>query len=374
MSTGCDRFLAGRGALAELIRRQPPFEPPAAMFERVMNALGGETPALDFEPPASLEAAVLAEAARLDAAQRPRREALLEQIAHGTAPGTALEAGLDETTRRWLKQQASHRAPTPAAPPRRPWRRWLNGLGVAAMAGIAASVALKVGFDPAAPGVSAPVALEERAPAAPMVAPRVAEQSTANRAAGQAPTRAPEPSRERAPTKRQERKAMPVMPPGAPLADTMDDRLGQARPAPPALMAKSATGGDVTAAPSAAAEPARADAERSAERPMDLPLPTPVDALVARLSAHAPAHWRWIVAPQDAAHARVLQREVGARLAHTGRPDRFSLVTAPDRPDGSLRIVAEPLSPVGPRSPASPPPPPSPADGSRSRSPGSGPD
>ena len=61
MSVDFDRFLAGEGALASLLRKQPAFEPPARLFERVMTALDAAAPRQAFGPPASLEAAVLAE-------------------------------------------------------------------------------------------------------------------------------------------------------------------------------------------------------------------------------------------------------------------------------------------------------------------------
>ncbi|MCB1964312.1 MAG: hypothetical protein KDF24_14360, partial [Rhodocyclaceae bacterium] len=81
MSRAEDRFIDGDGPLAALIRAQPAFEAPADLLPRVLAALDAAHAPQGFEPPAALADAIMAEAARLDAAQAPRRDALLAELA-----------------------------------------------------------------------------------------------------------------------------------------------------------------------------------------------------------------------------------------------------------------------------------------------------
>ncbi len=391
MSTDFDRFLAGDGALADLIRRQPSFEPPAQLFERVMSALGTDAPTLAFEPPASLEAAVLAEAARLDAAQRPRRDALLDDIAHGSNVGDALGAGVSDATAQWLKTQAQN-ARTPAIPrqppPTRPWRAWLNGLGVATVAALAASVALKVWFDPQAPSLSesdaiyeiaqAPKAIDTQppAPASPPAvgAARQAEERAASASAFKAKPLAREMKRAAKPSTTARRAPTPqpadnaqaaVTRAGAPEALALP--APKPTPAAPATMADAAT--DTIAAgradEPAAPLPARARLAHKAEggaasiaplapgKTIDVPLATPAEALLERLAGEAPAAWQLIVAPADVERARAVAQTLEQGMQALGRADRFMLTTA-ERPAGSLRLVGEPLRADATESPALP--------------------
>ncbi|MCB1896615.1 MAG: hypothetical protein KDF95_15365 [Rhodocyclaceae bacterium] len=133
-----DAFLAGRGRLAGLMHALPPFEPPPGMEARFVAALPA-TPAADgqFEPPPSLAEAVLAEAARLDTAQRPRQQAVLDEMIRAGAD-QALGTALSDAGRDWLQ---GRRAPEATRAPRPTRRRF----GFAPLAGmLAATVALGV--------------------------------------------------------------------------------------------------------------------------------------------------------------------------------------------------------------------------------------
>ena len=166
-----DAFLDGRGRLAGLLRALPPFEPPAGMEARFVAALPA-MPAADgrFEPPPSLAEAVLAEAARLDTAQRPRQQAVLDEMIRAGAD-QALGTALSDASRDWLQ---GRRAPEATRAPRPTRRRF----GFAPLAGmLAATVALGVALQvmreqPAEFMPTGPVAdALQSAPAMPAAAP-----------------------------------------------------------------------------------------------------------------------------------------------------------------------------------------------------------
>ncbi len=155
-----DAFVGGGGRLGDLLRRLPAFEPPAHMEARFVASL--PTPALPaedgiFEAPASLEAAVFKEAVRLDAAQAPRRQAVIDEIARRGAEAT-LGAPLSPQGQRWIDGQL----PTPPTPrPRRRQRRWFAPLGGALAATLALGVALQLVWAPprTAPPVLPPASM-----------------------------------------------------------------------------------------------------------------------------------------------------------------------------------------------------------------------
>lgn len=368
MSAAFDRFLSGRGPLARLISEQPRFDAPEGMFDRVLAAVDRPRGALAFEPPASLEAAILAEAARLDAAQAPRREALFDQIASGATASDALGTPVSETAQRWLDDQA--RARTAAHTAARPntshtgWRRWFNGLGVAAAAALAASVALKVWFDPNAPAMAptdvAPMtrsevpaqAATQPAPppgasnelgaslSAPRSAPadlaRLAPRALIAREADEAPP---------APMAKQKAEVAARKPAAAPLEREAEQRrrmpessssmADEIAPRAESMRERKASASMFEALRAPAAPPAPA-----AEPPVawDLPLATSAEEIAARMQALAPAHWLWVVSPEDVAHAAAQRDAVLARLEPTERADTIRIDTAA-RPAGSLRIT-----------------------------------
>ena len=372
MSAAFDRFLAGRGPLARLISEQPRFDAPEGMFDRVLAAVDRPRGALAFEPPASLESAILAEAARLDAAQAPRREALFDQIASGATASDALGTPVSEPAQRWLDDQArartaSHTAARPATSRAR-WRRWFNGLGVAAAAALAASVALKVWFDPNAPAMAptdmAPMTRSEvPAQAATQPAPEPAPPPGASNELGaslSAPRSAPADlarlaprafiAREAdeappAPMAKQKAEVAARKPAAAPLEREAEQRrrmpessqslADEIAPRAESMRERKVAAPMFEALRAPAAPPAPA-----AEPPVawDLPLATPADDIAARMQTVAPAHWLWVVSPEDAAHAAAQRDAVLARLEPTERTDTIRIDTAA-RPAGSLRIT-----------------------------------
>lgn len=141
--TDFERFVDGHGRMAALLRALPPFEAPAGMEARFIAALPA-APAADgsFDAPASLTASVLAEAARIDAAQATRREAALRELERGAAEAL-LGIAPGEGTAAWLRQQAAATRAAKARPrPRR--AAWFPALGGAVAAGLALGVALQI--------------------------------------------------------------------------------------------------------------------------------------------------------------------------------------------------------------------------------------
>ena len=148
-----DAFIEGRGRLGALLRELPRYEPPADAQARFVAALPADAapaamPSADgfFEPPASLADAVLAEAAAIDSAQQPRREAVLRELRQRGA-AEALDGEVGSASEAWLQRQKPAAAPRPA--PARKRRRWLAPLGGALAATVALGVALQVMRPPA---------------------------------------------------------------------------------------------------------------------------------------------------------------------------------------------------------------------------------
>lgn len=161
-----ERFIAGEDRLSALLRQVPAFAPPASLEAAVMAAARAEQAARnapaplpptalppklrayaeqaaapadddgqDFTPPAGLQASVMAQAARLQAAQATRRNAVLEEVRRGDPPQSVLGAPVSEAAQAWLREQATQQAlDEQAAKPARARRarRWWPALGVLA--------------------------------------------------------------------------------------------------------------------------------------------------------------------------------------------------------------------------------------------------
>jgi len=386
MSVDFDRFLAGEGALASLLRKQPAFEPPARLFERVMTALDAAAPGQAFEPPASLEAAVLAEAARLDTAQQPRRQALLDDLARGTDVAAAMGTAVSDTTSRWLSQQVPSGTPATEAPAKRRRPRWLGGLGVAVTAALAASVALKVWFDPTAPRLSgppgtldaarmapapaSPAPVDKEAPPRSLAIAEPAAESSSAPAPRQlsAPAAPAKPAAKAAPQAFAEREkkqtigavAPESLPPPAPRpveerVEVQEDMISESARA------------DAAAAGSASLvlrSPANAGVARSS-RPVaptldwEVPVDIASDTLAARLEQLPPGNWQLQVAPQDEEAGQRLAAALTRHLHALGRPDTVEATVDRAQAPGRVQITDRRLRPAAPRSPTTPPPPPS---------------
>lgn len=351
MSPAEDRFIAGEGPLAALVRAQPAFEPPPQMLERVLAALDAAPAPAGFEPPTSLFDAVMAEADRLDAAQAPRREALLAELAAGKTANDTLGAPVSPATAEWLARQR----PAPATAPTRPRRRWpwLAGISTALTAALAVSVALRMVQEPApppemlampatAPAESAMDTLRQSpagasaeatagtARSADNTLARAARPPLAERLAkAEAPPASPARSREMA---RPDAEAKRAAPRPAPPTPAQEEPAPAAPAAAPPMLAKALR------APAPSAPPAaEADAAITAAAPIDAPLDTPAATLAARLLARPAQAWTLHVAPADAAAGRALQADLLAQLQAAGREDPITLAEHP-LPRGQLRL------------------------------------
>ena len=327
MNAAEDRFIAGDGPLAALIRAQPAFDAPPRMLEHVLVALDAAPAPTGFDSPAGLFDKIMAEAKRIDSAQTPRRDALLAELAAGASAEHALGAKVSPATAAWLAAQ--HPTPAVAIPPRGRHWPWLAGISTAVTAALAVSVALRVVQEsatpppmPAAPSATAPA--ESGANIAGIA-------NTTDLAIASAP-KPPEAAKRLAKTEA----------PSTTLARTRSSLAQQqeARASAPAAPA---------AEPSRLAEPPRAAPTRSARvhaeadaaapaAPISVPLDTPPDTLSARLMAQ-PAHaWTLTVAPPDEAAGKALAATLAAQLKAAGRDDEITLVTGPVAP-GTARIT-----------------------------------
>ena len=326
MSAAEDRFIAGDGPLAALIRAQPAFEAPPRLLEHILAALDAAPSATGFDAPAGLFDAVMAEAERIDSAQAPRREALLAELAAGKAADDALGAPVSPATAAWL---AGQQQPTNATPPprRRRWP-WLAGLSTALTAALAVSVALRVVQEPSAPP---PMAATTRAPApaesrADMSA-EPAVEPMANATGKDSIAFAPAPARPPAP------------PPPA-------DLMQEATPASPALATQPPDAAPQTmakalrSAPAAMSAPMSAEADEAAAPPSTIsaPLNTPPAELAERLRTLPEGEWTLTLAATDQAVGDALRTALVAELKRLGRGDRVVLEIGPVTP-GQLHIT-----------------------------------
>ncbi len=353
-----EAFLEGRGRMAGLLQALPPFEPPAGMETRFLASLPAEPgPDGSFEPPPSLAAAVFAEAARLDAAQRPRQQATLDEVArHGAREALGVEPG--EATRAWLDARRGDAAAAPAAA-RRPRRRWLAPLGSALAATVALGVALQLmreGPPEQQPGRS-------QAPRAPAAATIQAQPPAERKAelAEEAPP--PPPAAGEASADLVAAPPQPAAKPAMPLSDRAELRrqaaarpIAPAEPLPapapaaePASLAKSlatAPAGTLgrtarrrelpasalagAAAPLTAQEAQHEEEEGRARAMPDRFALQDIDGLSAAIEASPQplARWRIEVAESDLAAARNLAEAVRKRLADRGRVVSIEPVTS----------------------------------------------
>ncbi|MDF3831956.1 hypothetical protein P3W85_03150, partial [Cupriavidus basilensis] len=100
---------------------------------------------LDFTAPPGLQASVMAEAARLQAAQAARRTATLDEIRRGDPARSVLGAQVGKETQAWLREHAQagpQAAGKPAAA--RAARRWWPALGALAGAAGVAVLSLQI--------------------------------------------------------------------------------------------------------------------------------------------------------------------------------------------------------------------------------------
>ncbi|TVO51608.1 hypothetical protein [Denitromonas halophila] len=378
MSRAEDRFIAGEGPLAALIRAQPVFEAPPRLLEHILAALDTPPAHAGFEPPAALFDAVMAEAERIDSAQAPRRAALLAELAAGKKASDALGAEVSPATAAWLAQQH----PTPAAAPRMRRRRWpwLAGISTALTAALAVSVALRIVQEPAAPPpmpaqMQAPAPAESRTEASAEVIAEPMASTTG--AANDSIAFAPKPQRaerlgkaeattariararqddalEREAKRTAPRPAAPAAmiagaapakpvatpPPAEPMQEAAPPAPALAMPPPaaaPPMMAKALRGAPAMSAPMHVEADETITTDAPVE-PIDAPLDITPTALAARLKALPPTDWTLTIAADDKAAGNTLQAALMAELKAAGRADTVALVVGPV-PPGRLRIT-----------------------------------
>ncbi|GAB7546968.1 hypothetical protein [Cupriavidus sp. 8B] len=272
-----ERFIAGEDRLAALLRELPAFVPPASLEASVMAAARAEQAArnapaplpqaslpakvrayaeqaeapaddaeLDFTPPAGLQASVMAQAARMQAAQATRRNAVLEEVRRGDAPQRVLGAPVSEAAQAWLREQAHPAQPAAGEqaagkPARaRPARRWWPVLGVLAATlgvGVLSLQIVMRQLDLRDGEITLPA--QAPAPAADTAANKAAKQADAAKPVAQAAVR---PAAQPAPAPQAESAGQPASP-----------RADAPVPAPPVQPAQPA--------PAQASPPATANAQ-----------------------------------------------------------------------------------------------------------------
>lgn len=154
MSSLFERFLAGEDRLSALLRALPAHEPGPTLEAAFLAAAARAQSAHDavsqgFDAPASLEANFLKMVRTVDAAQAPRREAVMQQLAQGEAAGTVLGSPVTPATTEWLRAQSTQvparaEKPAPVSPrqtrPRFGWR----DLGLTGAAAVVAALATQL--------------------------------------------------------------------------------------------------------------------------------------------------------------------------------------------------------------------------------------
>ncbi|WP_373379716.1 hypothetical protein [Cupriavidus nantongensis] len=311
-SHAADRFIAGEDRLSALLKALPAYPAPATLEASVLAAAraaqqdaGRHQPgadALPFAAPPALAAAVLEEAARLQAAQSARRDAVLARVAAGAAAEDVLGARLGPDAAAWLRAQAedstrSAAQPSTTKPSTHAARahRWWRSLGlvasVAAVAGLTTSIVLRQIDDGALlPAGTAEIAATEMAAPAPAPAP----------AASTAPS-PPLPETAAAPPPKPAAPAARAAPPAA-------------RPAPRAAPGTEAT----RSAPPKAALDREAPEQASPPAPAIAAAPqAPADAAIAEAAPSAPAPAAPSAYARKAAPAAMASRAPAAASALT---------------------------------------------------------
>ncbi|MBS1208542.1 MAG: Trk system potassium uptake protein TrkA [Proteobacteria bacterium] len=327
MSEAFDKFVRGEDRLARLLHALPAFEPPASLeasflasahtaqtavgaaIRREFAATGRscENPNAQpgFEPPASLEARFLKMAAKIDADQAPRREAILTQIAQGESPQAALGTALQPATADWLHTQARQPRPTQKPARKAVWLgfSWFD-LRLAGLMGILAAVAVQLllrflpnpeqiavreafnenflsrvipgpDADPSPPLASAEPPPHAAPPPAPVIPPAAARLPAPAPVPGIAPSArllAPSAARAKASPDAPHAEELPAMPAAAPATPGMPpptDTVGRsAEPSPPALAPSALLAGKALVRPERApGEPAQTDASLAQATP-----------------------------------------------------------------------------------------------------------
>lgn len=369
--SAADRFIAGEDRLSALLKALPAYPPPPALEAAVLAAARAaqqdagrhqaDAPDLPFASPPALAAAVLEEAARLQAAQSARRDAVLARVAAGAAAEDVLGARLGPDAAAWLRAQAAASTRNPAQPSATARlthaaraRRWWHSLGlvasVAAVAGLTTSIVLRQIDD----GALLPTGTAEMA-SAEMAAPAPAPAASTAPSPPLPETAAAPPPKPAAPAT----KAAPPAPRPAPRAapgteatrsvprEPAPDREAPARasPAAPQAPADAAIAQAAPSAPAPAAPPAHAlkaapaMAARAPAAASALTVSTRDDpaAIAARLGTAAPLRL-WAAEPDHVEIREWAQRLWQAMPAGQRPPVPVAVQADPTLAPGQVRI------------------------------------
>ncbi|MDB5802669.1 MAG: hypothetical protein JWL63_3608 [Rhodocyclales bacterium] len=182
-----ERFIAGDDRLAGVLRALPSFEPSPEMsvrfaaLARAAQAAHANQVTPVFAPPASLEASFLAEAARIQAAQQPRHDAVIEQIQAGKAAAEVLGHDVTAATTAWLENRANRMeaAPEPLRnAPKKGWALWWPRFGVVVASAFFGGIATNLWLAQRAGQAPLATAMNEQSAAAPAAAPALPPTTT----------------------------------------------------------------------------------------------------------------------------------------------------------------------------------------------------
>lgn len=144
--SAADRFIAGEGELAALLRAQPVFDPPASLDERFKASVAAALrehearAGMMFEAPDKMTAVFARTAAQVQAAQQLRRDAVLREVEQGGDAEQVLGDPVGANTWQWLRVRVQARAGK-TAKPRRPRFAWWPALATVCTAALVSSVA-----------------------------------------------------------------------------------------------------------------------------------------------------------------------------------------------------------------------------------------
>ncbi|WP_354675321.1 hypothetical protein [Cupriavidus alkaliphilus] len=369
--SAADRFIAGEDRLSALLKSLPAYPPPPALEAAVLAAARAAqqdagrhqagAPDLPFAAPPALAAAVLEEAARLQAAQSARRDAVLARVAAGAAAEDVLGARLGPDAAAWLRAQAADSTQNPAqssATARLTHaaraRRWWRSLGlvasVAAVAGLTTSIVLRQIDDGALlPTGTAEMASAEMAAPAPAPAASTAPSPPLPETAAALPPKPAAPAAKAAPPA-----ARPALRPAPGTEATRSvprepapdrEALAQASPAAPQAPADAAMAQAAPSAPAPAASPAYAleaapaMAARAPAAASALTVSTRDDpaAIAARLGTAAPLRL-WAAEPDHVEIREWAQRLWQAMPAGQRPPVPVAVQADPTLAPGQVRI------------------------------------
>ena len=311
---------------------------------------------VSFEPPASLEAGFLAEAARAQAAQQPRHDAVINEIHAGKPAAEVLGHDVTAATAAWLANRPPRTvaaAPAPRRPMHKWWPRFTVIIASAFFGGIATNLWLAQRADQSRVATALngqaccrAAAVAPSPPAFSLQVPQVAQATRASKQIADArpvspAPRANEPERDREHYAAAEKNAvsMAATAPAEALAQPVTrDQLREERKeiaAVASLRAASASEEPLAAAPKPAMSGALL-AERSvraaaAGAPVYAAAPAPMVAAKAAPGVNAQLRFALSADPRDAVQAWLTVTQDYAPRIYAAHPQAASVVAWAER-------------------------------------------